>query len=260
MKQDDLYKIFKANNSGRQINKWHQYFDIYEAHFSKFRNRPIVFLEIGVQNGGSYKMFREYFGEEVKFYGIDVDPRCKEFEEDGFQVFIGSQQDKTFLAEVISKIPKIDIILDDGGHTMRQQIISFEILFKHLNTMGIYLVEDTHTSYFNEYGGGLKRMGTFNEYAKGFVDVVHGYHIQNGGSYIEKYKREIKSVHFYDSVVVICKDVVEKPFSEISGDVIIPYLETTKKVKYLDKILNRVNAILGYLKLPAIYLHDNSAR
>jgi hypothetical protein len=257
---NSLYEIFKSNESGRQINKWYHYFEIYEAHFSKFRNEPIVFLEIGVQNGGSYKMFREYFGPQAKFYGIDLDPRCKQFEEDGFEVFIGSQQNISFLESVISKIPKVDIILDDGGHTMRQQIISFEILWKHLNNKGLYLVEDTHTSYFNEYGGGFKRKGSFIEYAKKFADVVNGFHVRSRNSFINRYKSEVKSLHFYDSIVVLQKDCLNQPFSEISGKVIIPYFETSKKTKLIDKVVNKVNVFLGFLRLPSINLPDNSAR
>lgn len=257
---NELYKFFKSNEKGSQINKWNHYFDIYDTHFSAYRNKPIIFLEIGVQNGGSYKMFRHYFGKEAIFYGIDVDPRVKQFEEDGFKVFIGSQQDKNFLNFVMSQIPKVDIILDDGGHTMRQQIVSFEVLFNHLKPKGTYLVEDTHTSYFNEYGGGYKRMGTFIEFAKKFVDVVNGFHINSKNSLIFKYKNLVKSVHFYDSIVVFIKDEIKQPFSEISGDVIIPYIPTSKKLKLTDRFINRLNKLLKFFRLPSIYIPDNSAR
>jgi len=257
---NELYGFFQTNKSGRQINKWRHYFEIYETYFSIFRNKPIVFLEIGVQNGGSYKMFREYFGEEALFFGIDLDPRCKEFEEEGFKVFIGSQQDSIFLNSVIAELPMIDIILDDGGHTMLQQIISFEILFNKLKPKGVYLVEDTHTSYINEYGGGYKRIGTFIEYSKKFADVVNGFHINSKNSLIAKYKNSVKSVHFYDSIVVFIKDEIKQPFSEISGSVIVPYLNTPTKIKVIDKIINKINLILAFFRLPSIYIQDNSER
>jgi hypothetical protein len=40
----------------------------------------------------------------------------------------------------------LDLIIDDGGHTMRQQQTSFGFLFRHLKVGGIYIIEDLHTS------------------------------------------------------------------------------------------------------------------
>lgn len=256
---NELYNFFKSNK-GNQINKWIHYFEIYETYFSRYRDQPIVFLEIGVQNGGSYKMFREYFGEKAHFIGIDVDPRCKRFEEPGFEVFIGSQKDKKFLSEILKSIPKIDIILDDGGHTMNQQKNSFEVLFEHLNPNGVYLIEDTHTSYWNAYGGGYKRLGTFIEYSKNFVDVVHGFHFSTGNAFIKKYKTNIKAVHFYDSIVVLEKAVLTEPKFEIIGTITEQYLPVPKKLKYLDLLLSYLNKLLGFFRLPSIDLPDNFSR
>jgi hypothetical protein len=54
-------------------------------------------------------------------------------------------------------IPNVDILIDDGGHTMKQQIVTFEVLFDHVKQDGVYLVEDLHPSYWKEFGGGYKR-------------------------------------------------------------------------------------------------------
>ncbi len=64
------------NNKGRLIHKWNHYFDIYERHFNRFRNKQIVILEIGVSQGGSLQMWKNYFGSSAKIYGIDINPRC----------------------------------------------------------------------------------------------------------------------------------------------------------------------------------------
>lgn len=257
---NDLYKYFSENSSGRQIHKWNHYFDIYERYFSKYRDKPIVFLEIGIQNGGSYKMWKHYFSEHTKFYGIDIDTRCKNLEEEGFEIFIGSQKDKDFLKKVIEKIPKVDIILDDGGHTMDQQIVSFELLFNHLNNGGLYMVEDTHTSYYRTHGGGYNRRGTFIEYAKKFADVVHGFHIYKDIPFMNKYKTKIKSVHFYDSIVVFEKDEITMPYTEIIGRVEIPYDYTHNKISLGDKLINVINIFLLALKLPSIKIKDDASR
>ena len=139
----DLRTYFD-NNTKRLIHKWDHYFEIYERHFSKYRDKDIVVLEIGVSQGGSLQMWKEYFGLKAKIYGIDIAPECKIFEEYGIEIFIGSQQDRNFLRKVKKSIPKIDILIDDGGHTMKQQIITFEELYPHVKEDGVYLIEDLH--------------------------------------------------------------------------------------------------------------------
>ena len=257
---NDLLNYFKENTDRPQINKWHHYFDIYERHFSKFRDRPIVFLEIGVQNGGSYLMWKKYFNVDSQFYGIDIDPRCLNFEENKFKIFIGSQSNKFFLESVLSQIPDIDIIIDDGGHTMEQQIVSFEVLYPKLKNGGIYLVEDTHTSYFLSHGGGYRRRSTFIEYAKKFADVLHGFHINKNIKFIEGYKHTVKSIHFYDSIVVFEKDKVIKPFSEKIGVVTIPYQKQHNKNTLTSFVVKYINLILALLRLPALKIQDDPLR
>ena len=75
-----------------------------------------------------------------------------------------------------AKIPKIDILIDDGGHSMNQQIISFEELYSHIKEDGIYLCEDLHTSYWKTYGGGYKNKESFIEYSKNFIDYINAFH------------------------------------------------------------------------------------
>jgi len=120
------------NNPGRMIHKWHHYFEIYHRHFEKFRGQSPVVVEIGVFHGGSLQMWREYFGPGTRVVGIDIDPRCKGFEDESTTILIGDQADRGFLAEVRKAVPRIDILIDDGGHTMQQQIATLE----ELSTLG----------------------------------------------------------------------------------------------------------------------------
>lgn len=96
---NDLERYFR-NNDGKLINKWMHYFDVYDRHFSKFRGKEIVVLEIGVYQGGSLQMWKNYFGDKAKIYGIDVNPHCKELEEDNVEIIIGSQSDRNFLGKI----------------------------------------------------------------------------------------------------------------------------------------------------------------
>src|SRR5690348_13526202 len=174
---ESFRELFDKHN-GRLINKWDHYFEVYDRHFSKYRGKSINMLEIGVSHGGSLELWKKFFGDGLKIYAIDVNPECKKFEDSQVKIFIGSQSDANFLNAVIKEIPQLDIIIDDGGHTMKQQIVSFEVLYKHLLPNGVYLCEDTHTSYWYEYGGGLHKKGTFIEYAKSMIDYLNAWHIK----------------------------------------------------------------------------------
>ncbi len=213
---NDLEKYFKENRK-RRIFKMSNYFEIYERHFSRFRNKETVILEIGVLHGGSLQMWKEYFGPKAKIYGIDINPKCKRFEEENIKIFIGSQSDRDFLREVKKQMPPADIIIDDGGHEMQQQIVSFEELFDHVTENGVYFCEDLVTSYWPEYGGGLKNPGTFIEYSKNFIDAINAYHSKSDGHTISPFTKSVHSITYYDSVLVIEKRKTEKPVGIKTG-------------------------------------------
>jgi hypothetical protein len=224
---NDLEKYFRENK-GRLIHKWIHYFDIYDRHFSRFKNKEITILEIGVSHGGSLQMWKEYFGPKAKIYGIDINPLCKDLEEDNIKIFIGSQSDPDFLKEVKKSIPKIDILIDDGGHTMEQQIVSYEVLFDHVLDNGVYLCEDLHTSYWPKFGGGYKKEGSFIEYSKDFIDQLNAYHSKQSGLEVSDFTKSVDSIHYYDSMLVIEKKKKSKPFDQQIGN---PSFEIPKALK-----------------------------
>lgn len=198
-------EIYFNNNKDREIFKWMHYFDIYDRHFNRFRGKEVIIVEIGVFRGGSLQMWKNYFGDKAKIYGIDINPECKKFEEENIEILIGSQSDRQFLKDLKTKIPKIDILIDDGGHEMQQQIITFEELFGHIKDDGVYLCEDTHTSYWKIYGGGYKKKGTYIEYTKALIDSLNAYHSRSKRLEVTDFTRSADSIHFYDSIVVIEK-------------------------------------------------------
>ncbi|HZE83925.1 MAG TPA: class I SAM-dependent methyltransferase [Puia sp.] len=214
---NDLEKYFNANTK-RRIFKWHHYFEVYDRHFSKYRNKDINILEIGVMHGGSLQMWKDYFGARAKIFAIDINPKCKEFEEENIRIFTGSQSDRSFLKEIKRQIPPVDILIDDGGHTMEQQITSFEELFDHITPDGVYLCEDLHTSYWEEeFGGGYKKPGTFIEYSKNFIDYINAFHSKEDALKVNTFTRSIHSLHYYDSILVIEKRKIEKPYTLKTG-------------------------------------------
>lgn len=254
---NDLEKYFNENDK-RLIHKWTHYFEIYDRHFKNFRDKEITILEIGVSHGGSLQMWKDYFGEKVKIFGIDVNPKCKNLEEENVEIFIGSQSDRKFLRAVKEKIPKLDILIDDGGHTMRQQIVTFEEMFDHVKPNGVYLCEDLHTSYQLEFGGGHKRRGTFIEYTKNFIDNLNAFHSEEKSLKVNDFTKSVHSVHFYDSVIVIEKRKIEKPIHRQTGNK--SFQDEIGKKNITARILKRsknelvyyANYFLRIFKLPGI--------
>ncbi len=203
---NDLEKFF-FEKEHRIITKWLHYFEAYDRFFSKYRGKNVSILEIGVYKGGSLQMWKNYFqgsGNEVKIYGIDIDANCKEFEEKDIQIFIGSQEDRNFLGEIKDKIGSVDILIDDGGHTMRQQIITLEELFDLVAEDGIYLCEDIHTSYMEQYGGEYEGK-TFVEYSKKMIDDLHSQYSETDKLVRNKYSEEVKAITYFDSMIFIEK-------------------------------------------------------
>ncbi|SKB42354.1 class I SAM-dependent methyltransferase [Daejeonella lutea] len=218
MQDKTLREIF-YNHDGRLIHKWDHYFEIYEKFFSKYKGRKLNMLEIGISQGGSLDLWKNYFGDEINLYAIDINPLCKQFEDPKTKIFIGSQSDKQFLSDVIAQLPDLDIVLDDGGHTMEQQIVSFEMLYPKVKEGGLFIVEDTHTSYWYEFHGGLKKPGSFIEYSKDLVDSLYEDHVQYKDSIVrDERTRHINSVAFYDSIVVFEKLKRPKAFHTRRGE------------------------------------------
>ena len=94
MKEAETYKAYLE--SPYRSLKHSTYFSSYDYCFSKFKGKPITFVEIGVLNGGSLLMWRKYFGEQARIIGVDLNPEAKRWEKEGFEIFIGSQSDITF--------------------------------------------------------------------------------------------------------------------------------------------------------------------
>jgi len=204
---------FFYNNMGKTIYKWLHYFEIYDRHFRRFKGKEVTILEIGVFKGGSLELWRDYFGSKCKIYGIDINPDCKEHESEQIEILIGSSEDLEFLSRVKKKIPEIDILIDDGGHTMNQQIVAFEELYPILSPDGVYLCEDVLTSYWEEYGGGYKQENTFIEHSKNLIDYLNAWHSREKELDVNNFTLSTHSMHYYDAVLVIEKRKMNPPFA-----------------------------------------------
>jgi hypothetical protein len=242
---NDLQRYFETNKRNL-MDKFLHYFDIYDRFFSRYRNTDVHFVEIGVFHGGSLQMWKEYFGPRAKVYGVDINPACKKFEESQIKVLIGDQADRTFLKRLTEEIPRIDILVDDGGHFMDQQINAFEVLYPHISPEGIYLCEDLHTSYWGHYGGGFKARGTFIEYSKYLVDYLNAWHCNTlQQPEVTNFTKSTYGLHYYDSVLVIEKKPVEKPVHRQTG---APSFPSTPKLTSWERVKERVPQLASIFK------------
>ena len=135
----DMEKFFLVGEHNRSF-KWLHYFEVYNRHFKKMLKKDINIMEIGVQKGGSIQIWKKVFGPNAKIYGVDIQQCCKKFEDDQVKIFIGDQEDRNFWRKIKNTIPQVDIIIDDGGHYMEQQIVTFEEMFPHVKNGGCIYV------------------------------------------------------------------------------------------------------------------------
>jgi hypothetical protein len=195
-----LWTDFLTNDQ-RVIHKWTHYFPAYESHFGRFRNRSLMFLEIGCGEGGSLQMWKRYFGPVAQIVGVDIRQECSELEEDQITVRIGDQGDPVFLSSLVEEFGPPDIVLDDGSHKMSDMVASFSTLYPAMSKNGVYVVEDLHTCYWEEYDGGFRREGTFIELCKTLIDQLNAEH-SRGAVLANEFSTSTTSIHFYDSLVV----------------------------------------------------------
>jgi hypothetical protein len=231
---------YAVNGNHKTLHKVEHYFNYYEQYFNKYKRKHHVnVLEIGVNTGGSLDMWRNYFGPDAILYGIDINPETKQHESKNTKVIIIDQEDRDGLIHFFKDLPKFDIIIDDGGHTMQQQIKSFEALFPLLHPEGTYLVEDVQTSYWKYlYGGGLRKPHTFIEHSKLFLDYVNIDHFREDDTVDiypplkESLVNELVGVHYHDGLIFFEKgDKYEKLQFFYKGEKCVEYAGPLKILK-----------------------------
>ncbi|MDT4981167.1 MAG: hypothetical protein QOG07_3046 [Pseudonocardiales bacterium] len=216
MAENPLFARFSANRAAIVLDKWVHYFPIYTRHLERFRGRSVNVLEVGVYRGGGLDLWSSYLGPEAKLVGLDIDEAAVRAVKGRFQVVLGDQADPDVLRKINDDYGPFDVVIDDGGHTMDQQIVTIETLFPLLNDGGVFIVEDTHTSYWTAFGGGLHEPTSFVEWTKPRIDDLHSRH-HAGIDRSSVWATEVDGMHWYDSVVVLDKKHRFRPFNEMAG-------------------------------------------
>jgi hypothetical protein len=184
----------------------HGFTEVYDRFFADYRNRKVTLLEIGVggydkvSGGWSLALWAAYF-QRGKIIGIDIHDKTH-LSRGRIQVYQCSQIDRVALRVIADRYDGFDIVIDDGSHLNCHQIESFNILFPFLKTPGVYVVEDTQTSYWPAFGGGGVGTAAHRRsaicYFKGLIDGLNhaenfasphvpstAFHLQIGGIYFQ---------------------------------------------------------------------------
>jgi hypothetical protein len=233
MRQSDpenpLYRRFlEGRVDSPKIDKWHHYFDVYHEAFASWRGKPLTMLEIGVQRGGSLRMWQEYFGPSARIFGMDIDPSCAAHALPGSKVFIGDQADPGVMRQVLAEMGPPDIVLDDGGHTAKQQIVTFQVLYPAMRVPGVYLIEDTHTAFwggaFADHPDGksiydlaftvCQRLQEWSGKRGNFARLGDPPDQRSPGAAVSDICRTTLSVSFHDSMIVFRRGERPEPWRQ----------------------------------------------
>jgi demethylmacrocin O-methyltransferase len=211
-----LAQIYKSDKFGK-----HQYTEHYSTHFRKLKFRRLKLFEIGVGGyhfqsigGNSLRMWKRYF-PFAKIYSLDIYDKSH-FEESRIRIFKGNQTDPAILDKIIQEIGEPDIIIDDGSHINEHVITTFKFLFPKLKNGGIYVIEDTETSYWPDYGGDsvhLNNPATIMNFFKGLTDCLNYQEIINRDQDPAYFDKHIISIQFYHNQIFVFKG----PNDEASG-------------------------------------------
>ncbi|MEO9457521.1 MAG: class I SAM-dependent methyltransferase [Lentilitoribacter sp.] len=216
-----LKEIYSAHTN-KVSDKWSLYLEVYDRIFDSYRNSPINLLEIGIQNGGSLEIWDKYFPNAIEIIGCDINEKCADltFESKKISVIVGDACSKDISRQITIISPSFDIIIDDGSHSSSDIIKSFLHYFSQINDGGIFVAEDLHCSYWQEYEGGLFNSKSSISFFKSLADVINYEHwgLDLDPAYIishilDEYGcaiptdilSEIHSIEFINSICVVRK-------------------------------------------------------
>ncbi len=243
--ESQLFKAFE--NSEFRSTKHTNYFYIYDELLKKFLDKKITFVEVGIASGGSLFMWKKYFGNNARIIGIDFNPGAKKWEKFGFEIHIGNQSDGNFWRNFYKNVGKIDVLVDDGGHTNEQQISTFLNSYKNIRNDGLLIFEDTHTSYMPEFGNPSKY--SFINFCKNFVDMQNQKSTSKNFNY--GYLNKVHKIDFFQSIVAFHIDdkKAEKNESIINKGKLINSEDYRNKDTYIlsnvEKFKNQLRDLIG---------------
>lgn len=135
-------------------NTAHSYLETYEKLFKSYKDQDIVFLEVGVREGGSLRLWGDYFTKAI-IYGYDIiDSAIPNIFNKRTHYVVKDINEIT--SDEVDNM-KITIALDDGSHTLPDQLEFVKKFYPHILKGGMVVVEDIQNidsdkKHFEELG------------------------------------------------------------------------------------------------------------
>ena len=216
-----LRSIF-TEHCGKVSDKWSMYLDEYNRLFDAYRDLPVHLLEIGIQNGGSLEIWSKFFPNAEKIVGCDNNPFCAQLKYEGQKIAVVMADANTDEAEqrILELSPGFDLVIDDGSHHSGDIVRSFARYFSHVSEGGLYIAEDLHCSYWQEFEGGIFHPDSSIAFFKQLTDIInhehwgvavtrcelmHGFNSKYNAALNEISLASIHSIEFINSMCVIRK-------------------------------------------------------
>lgn len=195
-----LIDIGKNYNTDKTVSGFVQ---IYEDLFANFRNTEKSILEIGINRGDSLRMWREYF-PKARIMGADIRQSTLGKCGKGVETYYLDQSSRADLC-AFSADKNFVIIIDDGGHVVSHQILTFEVLWPHINSGGLYIIEDIETSYWTDSKHNyVDSHPTCVEYFKNMIFELNSFG-QTHKTETTLYQKTVDHIRFYPNMIVIKK-------------------------------------------------------
>jgi hypothetical protein len=139
-----------VDNSRTDKNTIHSYLPLYQELLIKKKNTAKNVLEIGINLGGSIKLWNDFF-VNAKIHGLDIIPIeqiWSELKNDNIVLYNSDAYDDNFFNEnFLNKNIKFDFMLDDGPHSLFSMIKFIELYSNVMEDDGILIIEDVQ--YFD---------------------------------------------------------------------------------------------------------------
>jgi hypothetical protein len=202
---DKLSQIAQGHDTDKGLQH-HCYTPVYDKYFNQFIGKGITFLEIGIggyeyknRGGGSLNMWAEYF-ENAKIIGVDLYDKSEIKKDSRVEIHKFRQDDGMAFFNLFQQgIP--DVVVDDASHRNDLTIQTFKVVFPYLKEGAIYVIEDTHTSYWSEHYNGSSDLKSDNTTVGFFRNLLHTLYIESNQENIYN----IKSIHFYNKQIFVFK-------------------------------------------------------
>jgi hypothetical protein len=110
----------------------------------------LTIAEVGVQSGGSLEMWKAVLGAGCHVYGLDINPKCKQFSAPDTTIVIGDQGSQQMWDAFYQHVPQLDVLVDDGSHMPDHMSLTLHNAFPRVNPGGYVAVEDIHGAHYVE--------------------------------------------------------------------------------------------------------------